>query len=1096
FEPSLQLPVELLHVLLLGLAKYLWRATVQALSPSAKLELAARLTDANIDGLGLDGQLRGGYLVRHAQSLNGKDFRALLMVVPSVLPTLMDAEVDEEGLESLANAWLSSARLAAALYVDSVPRQAVQEFENYIERCINAVYWSCAQAIPLLLVSKPKLHLLLHTPEHFNAFGPLGHASAERFEAFNAIIRSAAIHSNRLRPSRDIANRLLAQQDIRLVLGGGLLHNQSSAGQSLRVLLASPAGKVLQEMYGLRSRKMQSVPGAIKKKRNQRLETIDGTVYRQVQSVTLFGTSDVVTEDSAVLSHTVAQRVEDGEQLHTRLYLVESVLASSVPNGRRMLRALPLWPRPGSTEQGARIQSALGQDEERMLINLEDVVAVINIQHDCAAASCRLRNTALTATQKRSHPGDDLKVEHTELGLYTASLTQLRSSYTMWSYINPEAQHSAKEIARVVVKARSDSKKSKVAPQSSSTLFNHDRVCIMADSAIASTLRSLVDDSNDAEAGQADEQDETLVADDVEFTSPHASTFIANHPLSRKAQQTLDAMIRAFESQMPASDLESSQNSANSFAPLHIIYGFGLMLAGSANNSQAAELAELKNEVKDLKTSVQALTSKEASTFNTKAVFDLAAKIFFSGFITDYAAGNGSTNMEKAGMIYLRKRPGLLGSNGKTIMMSNNSTAWKAVKAAFHQKFTNLRNHVKSRLPLVLGAVNEDDSRNAYETLQEWVKNYGIDITERRVYRVVLLRAMALKELKKTKGDAKLPDNWWTLVSSITSKLLQDSLEDDDTRTAVVQSMERMVQADKAKFGAFEIVQDEAMLKAERELDACVLEAQGFGDKQAQSLPLGGQRQAQPSSSAGQRQAQPSSSASSSAAAAAAAGSSSSTSARPAPRPVRRSAATSSASARVPSSSATSGASAMRTSSSTRDGKNAHQPSNRKARAAANGTDGGGVPSSAVQSRSKHTHGPRQIGSQRENESLHQEHGQQEGSERIARGTSGNSGSGLPSKRAASTLVDEEAEGSRSRRRFSTPDDDDDEREVEKSPLIATRTKKGTPVFDNEQDDDEEEDNEDEDDDNEFNFGPDDDAEEDYGLDDLSNALAGGDHGL
>ncbi|KAK0533806.1 hypothetical protein OC835_002891 [Tilletia horrida] len=1186
FEPYLQMPIELLHVVLLGLAKYLWRSTMHALTSEAKLELAARLTDANIDGLGLDGQLRGGYLVRHAQSLNGKDFRALLMVVPSILPAMINTDEDDEAIEALATAWLSSARLAAALFVESVARQDVQEYKKYVERCINAVYWSCAQAVPSLLASKPKLHLLLHAPQHFDAFGPLCNASAERFEAFNAIVRSAAIHSNRLHPSRDIGSRLFSQQDLRFVLSGWKLHDNSEVGQSLRVLLASPAGKVLQEMYGVLSSKTQRSHGVIKASTKIQSETIDGTEFRQVRSITLPGTGDVVTADSAILASTVAHRMGGEEQLHTYIYLVQSLLASTASKTRQVVRALPLWPRPGSTDQGALIRSALGEESETTIIGIKDVVSVVNIQHDCKAAGCRLQRAPRTASQKRSHPGDDMEVGHSDLGLYTASLSQFRSSFTIWRHISPDIERGITDIARTVIEARArgsaiqrrqrrkegaDGDAARTAQRSVGSPFSPSphsprvahRTCaqtfwyvshapvsspiaqaqplqslahehlfrsnpqVLVMTGLASTLASLLDDPQGAHDRHEGDEDETMVADEVEFTNPHAHTFIAQHPLSRKCQHTLDAMIRAFEMRAPDTDLEPARDGHGSFAPLHVIYGYGLMLAGMSTHSQALELAELKNEVKELKASVQALASKESLTFNAKAVNDLAAKIFFSGIISDYAAGKGSTAMEKAGMIYLRKRPGILGANGKTIMMSNNTTAWKAVKTAFHQKFTNLRNHVKSRLPLVLGKINEEDSRNAYETLQDWFKNYGIDITEYRVYRVVLLRALAQKQIKNINGEPKLPESWWTHVSEITTAMMRDAISDEAEKADIVEQLEQLMRADQAKYGAFDIPQDEEMVKAERELDACIAEAQGFGDGKGTKLLSVGSAEgpSASSSSSAARRASAASSArpaprpvTSSASAASAA-----SSARPAPRPVTSSASAAAASStsggRAPSSAAvTSSSLGAQGSSSNRS--SAQQPSSRKERSAVNGKDAtssqrqhhGSQANSAErrppssQTYSRQTWSQQEAGSrQQEGASRQQESAtrqpaslpQQEIRRRTGKDARENS-STIPSKRVASAALDAQTEEpSRSRRRFDTPKlgDDEDEIEVDKSPMTATRIKKHSQIFDDDEDDEEDE-REEDDEYGHFDFGPVDGDDEDYGLDDMTSALASADHGL
>jgi hypothetical protein len=54
-------------------------------------------------------------------------------------------------------------------------------------------------------LNKPKLHLLIHLPEHTQRFGPAIIFATETFESYNTIIRAKSIHSNRQVPSRDIA---------------------------------------------------------------------------------------------------------------------------------------------------------------------------------------------------------------------------------------------------------------------------------------------------------------------------------------------------------------------------------------------------------------------------------------------------------------------------------------------------------------------------------------------------------------------------------------------------------------------------------------------------------------------------------------------------------------------------------------------------------------------------------------------------------------------------------------------------------------------------------------------------------------------------
>ncbi|KZT31576.1 hypothetical protein SISSUDRAFT_963645, partial [Sistotremastrum suecicum HHB10207 ss-3] len=70
-------------------------------------------------------------------------------------------------------------------------------------------------------LSKAKLHILTHLPQHIRLFGPAVLLSTERYEAFNHIFRLCSIHSNRQAPSRDICHSFAGFERCRHLLMGG-----------------------------------------------------------------------------------------------------------------------------------------------------------------------------------------------------------------------------------------------------------------------------------------------------------------------------------------------------------------------------------------------------------------------------------------------------------------------------------------------------------------------------------------------------------------------------------------------------------------------------------------------------------------------------------------------------------------------------------------------------------------------------------------------------------------------------------------------------------------------------------------------------------
>lgn len=73
-----------MHVILLGFVKYFWRDAVSQQNTENKNILKTHINSVNIDGLGID-KPRGHTLVQYAGSLTGRDFYAVIQIIPQVL---------------------------------------------------------------------------------------------------------------------------------------------------------------------------------------------------------------------------------------------------------------------------------------------------------------------------------------------------------------------------------------------------------------------------------------------------------------------------------------------------------------------------------------------------------------------------------------------------------------------------------------------------------------------------------------------------------------------------------------------------------------------------------------------------------------------------------------------------------------------------------------------------------------------------------------------------------------------------------------------------------------------------------------------------
>ncbi|KAJ8083506.1 hypothetical protein PM082_009380 [Marasmius tenuissimus] len=212
-NPHSDTPVEILHVVLLGFVKYLWRDVIQnqIKKKDVKMaELSARLSSANIEGLGLPSFLAGDTLTKYYGSLTGGDFRKLAQVAPFVLHGLVSKECYET--------WIVLSKLIPLIWQPEIVDlpQYLETLEAEIQNfLVHAAKWS------IRWFNKPKFHILVHLPAHIRRFGPAILFATESFESYNAVIRCKSTHSNRQAPSRDIAFAFAQGNRLRHLLSGG-----------------------------------------------------------------------------------------------------------------------------------------------------------------------------------------------------------------------------------------------------------------------------------------------------------------------------------------------------------------------------------------------------------------------------------------------------------------------------------------------------------------------------------------------------------------------------------------------------------------------------------------------------------------------------------------------------------------------------------------------------------------------------------------------------------------------------------------------------------------------------------------------------------
>ncbi|PLW26028.1 hypothetical protein PCANC_22405, partial [Puccinia coronata f. sp. avenae] len=219
FDGVKDTPVEVLHVVLLGIVKYLARDDIGKLTAKQKAIVAACLNSLDTSGLNWV-CVNGTYLIKHIRSIVGRHFKQFLQAAPFIF---MDFVTPER-----RQIWLALCNLTPLIFQTKISNMStyIADLRRHINLFVYLLIQSNAQWI-----NKPKIHMLLHLPESIERFGPASLFSTEEFESYNGVLRQASIHSNRQLPGRDMAVTFDNYATLKFVVSGGIIYN-ASTGQT------------------------------------------------------------------------------------------------------------------------------------------------------------------------------------------------------------------------------------------------------------------------------------------------------------------------------------------------------------------------------------------------------------------------------------------------------------------------------------------------------------------------------------------------------------------------------------------------------------------------------------------------------------------------------------------------------------------------------------------------------------------------------------------------------------------------------------------------------------------------------------------------
>ncbi|KAJ7884797.1 hypothetical protein B0H14DRAFT_2564195 [Mycena olivaceomarginata] len=202
-------PVEILHVVLLGVVKYWWRDAVSRQTSKGKEELKARLSSVDVAGFKHPNCLRA-----HLCAIRWIPGRSRLPSHPSGCLGRLHGLIPD----AYYKGWIALCNLAPLMF-----QPVIEHLPTYLERLKNAVldFLTATALWNTQWFNKPKFHLFVHLIEHIRRFGPLILYATESFESINLVIRLRSIHSTKHAPSVDIATAFSHLHAIRHLVSGG-----------------------------------------------------------------------------------------------------------------------------------------------------------------------------------------------------------------------------------------------------------------------------------------------------------------------------------------------------------------------------------------------------------------------------------------------------------------------------------------------------------------------------------------------------------------------------------------------------------------------------------------------------------------------------------------------------------------------------------------------------------------------------------------------------------------------------------------------------------------------------------------------------------
>ncbi|KAI8460241.1 hypothetical protein BY996DRAFT_4632711 [Phakopsora pachyrhizi] len=423
FDGHKDTPVEVLHVVLLGILKYLYRDLIGGLSASKKEELIARLQSFDTCNLNIQ-PIKAKYLVQHYSSLVGKDFKVLIQAAPFVFFPLIE--------DSKRKIWNSLCHLCSFIF-----QTHIRDLKKYTAK-IN--YFTQDFLLKLISasaqwVNKPKFHMLIHLSQSIARFGPASLYATEKFESYNGVVRQASIHSNCQSPSRDIANNFLNYSALRFCFSGGYLQTESSRSnispsyQVKNLLLNTPS---IQNLLGLDSQTFKQKPRfPFFKKSSESDADCYNNAFSEIKAINpdldwLKILSFELDEHQSIKANSfISVKKQEITQNNFIAYIIGIWGAGNISQQKIYLHCLHCEIIEMDPFYGMCTLKKINREE---FISAKTVISGINVQHHCAGANCLIRRTLPKRLERQETDMMLKEVHHNyDFNLYVINTASLRA---------------------------------------------------------------------------------------------------------------------------------------------------------------------------------------------------------------------------------------------------------------------------------------------------------------------------------------------------------------------------------------------------------------------------------------------------------------------------------------------------------------------------------------------------------------------------------------------------------------------------------------------------------------------------------------------